>query len=316
MEEITEEETEEFTVEEMEIFVEKNITEINAQISNFSKSKTNGKKEKMPSDIEIKKYLLEKFNNELPGNEEELIKKLREHNYTKTKIVDIANEKILYNKDLEKYYRRYIYNESLSFVDEDKLVEKILETICDEIDETKKSRFIITDLKKLVTKYVKLIKINGFAKNLTNVNDGTMVSNSGDSAQFLFLARSIQAGYNCSNVDVRTSAYDSIIDYKGRLLKIQVKGITDGNILFKNRDRGGVGVNHKHSRNIGKYITSDDCDIYVAVDTLCGLCYLIPTVDYIDKLTDEEKGKGKKPNELSQYLEAWDQIEEVATSSK
>lgn len=76
----------------------------------------------------------------------------------------------------------------------------------------------------------------------------------------------LKAGFNASSVDVRSSRYDAIVDYNGTLLRIQIKGITGGLISFKDRDRGGQGIDYKHQSNQGKRITSKDCDIYAAVD--------------------------------------------------
>lgn len=128
---------------------------------------------------------------------------------------------------------------------------------------------------------------NGFSNNINHINSGIMTANAGDSAEFIFVARAILAGFNCSSVDVRSSRYDAIIDFNDKLLRVQIKGISSGNIIsFKDRDRGGQGIDHKHESNIGKRITSKDCDIYVAVDKQVGICYIIP-MEWADKLSDE-----------------------------
>ena len=72
----------------------------------------------------------------------------------------------------------------------------------------------------------------------------------------LYTSRAILAGYNCSNVDVRSSRYDAVIDYKGMIFKVQVKGISGSTVSFKDRDRGGRGIDTHNDRNIGKRITS------------------------------------------------------------
>ncbi len=108
---------------------------------------------------------------------------------------------------------------------------------------------------------------NGFSTNINQLESGVMTANAGDSAEFIFVARAILAGFNCSSVDVKSSRYDAIIDFNNKLLRVQIKGISSENsISFKDRDRGGQGIDHKHERNIGKRITLKDCDIYVAVD--------------------------------------------------
>lgn len=128
---------------------------------------------------------------------------------------------------------------------------------------------------------------------------------------FFFLARAILAGFNASNVDVRSSRYDVIVDFENMLLRIQVKGISTGNIIsFKDRDRGGQGIDYTHERNRGKRITQKDCDIYVAVDKQVGFCYIIPMI-YADKLSDEECKKVKL-KDVQMYKENWDIIKEVA----
>ena len=142
-----------------------------------------------------------------------------------------------------------------------------------------------------------------------------MTANAGDSAEFIFVARAILAGFNCSSVDVRSSRYDAIIDFNDKLLRVQIKGISSGNnISFKDRDRGGQGIDHKHESNIGKRITSKDCDIYVAVDKQVGICYIIP-MEWADKLSDE-KCKNIKLAEVLEYKENWNIIKDMTSTNK
>lgn len=152
-----------------------------------------------------------------------------------------------------------------------------------------KINIISNNLLKSTEKSVFLLLKNGFSTNRTNINSGIMTANAGDSAQFLFISRAILAGYNCSNVDVRSSRYDAVIDYEGDIFKVQVKGISGNTISFKDRDRGGIGIDSKNKHNIGKIITKDDCDIYVAVDKQVGICYIIPMNEIDKKYSPEEK---------------------------
>lgn len=129
------------------------------------------------------------------------------------------------------------------------------------------------------------------------------------------MARAILAGFNASSVDVRSSRYDAIVDYENVLLRIQIKGISSGEIIsFKDRARGGQGIDYRHERNQGKRITKQDCDIYVAVDKQVGICYLIP-MEFADNLSDEECSKVKL-NQVEKYKENWDIVKEVAASLK
>lgn len=127
----------------------------------------------------------------------------------------------------------------------------------------------------------------------------------------LFVARAILAGFNASNVDVRSSRYDAIVDFDDMLLRIQIKGISNGEIIsFKDRDRGGQGIDHTHERNRGKRITKADCDIYVAVDKQVGICYLIP-MSFADTLSDDECNKVRL-EQVQNFKENWEVIKEVA----
>lgn len=154
----------------------------------------------------------------------------------------------------------------------------------------------------------------GFTNRRFDINTGTKVANEGDSAQFLFLARAVLAGYTCSNVDVRSSRYDAIIDYEGKLLKVQIKGISGNSISLKDRDRGGSGNDTSNPRNKGKTISSKEIDLYVAVDKQFGICYIIPAKD-IDVWAASGK-LTRQVSTLTAYKENWENIAIVAKSLK
>lgn len=170
-------------------------------------------------------------------------------------------------------------------------------------DEDKKAIKVI--LKNILSKTTYMALQNGFLHNINNIESGVMTANAGDSAQFIFIARAILAGFNCSNVDVRSSKYDAIIDYNDNLYRVQIKGISDNIVRFVSRARGGQGIDHTHESNKGKRITSKDCDIYVAVDKQVGICYIIPINDIDDKFKDK---KTISTSKLLEYKENWNII--------
>lgn len=241
------------------------------------------------------------------------VDELKENDYKKNSIKAIATKYDLSEAELKRYYQTKFFNDIAKVVNLDDLskinideIEKILDT------EALKNefKFIKTDLKKIIQKSLSIAMTNGFPVNINNIESGVMTANAGDSAEFIFVARAILAGFNCSSVDVRSSRYDAIIDYNDKLLRVQIKGISSGNnISFKDRDRGGQGIDHTHERNIGQRITSKDCDIYVAVDKQVGICYIVP-MSWADEL-DDEKCKSVKLTEVSQYKENWDIIKEL-----
>lgn len=294
------------TDEELRQYVTTHIQDINRTISDF--------KTTTPNDTDIKDYLRKKFILELPSIQAGLIQSFRDKNYVKARIKDIANQFVLYHKDVENFLTSSLYTETLKQIDNQTLLDGITDLISNEITNKAEYKFIQSDLKNVTEKLITLLKLNGFSTNLLNINSGIMLANSGDSAQFLFLSRAILAGFNASNVDVRSSRYDAIVDYNGTLLKIQIKGISSNVVQFKDRDRGGQGIDHTHERNRGKMITSEDCDIYVAVDKQVGICYLIPMSSYVDMLDIALKEKPVNINTLEQFKENWEVIKEVANS--
>ncbi|HDR8161434.1 TPA: hypothetical protein QC072_004371 [Bacillus cereus] len=286
----------------MNSFVISNIKAINLNINDFSKTD--------PNKAEIRDYLQRKFMHEIEGKREELIERFKELKFVRARITDIANEFIYYKKDVEKFFESYLYHNLLEGIEIDEIFEAIEVKVKEKINNDNGYQFINRNFRKLSNKFLYLLKQGGFQANLQGLNAGVMVANSGDSAQFLFLSRAILAGYNCSNVDVRSSRYDAIIDFQGVLLKVQVKGISDSSILFKDRDRGGQGIDHTHERNRGKIITSEDCDIYVAVDKQSGICYIIPMY-IVDEMPEEQKIKPISVDRLQEYCENWNIIRSV-----
>lgn len=295
----------------IEEFVKENIEEINKYISNFKESR-----KREYNDVEIKKYLRTKIFDELyvnPNNTEKIIEEFSTIGFKKSKIDYLANKYIYYKNDLLKLIETYTFslfnNEVLK--NEDKIISIIINDIFSLVNMSSvQKNYIKNDFEKIMRKSLFISTKNGFPTNIINIESGVMTANAGDSAQFLFLSRAILAGYNASNVDVRSSRYDTIIDFKGRLLKIQVKGISSDIVSFKDRDRGGQGIDYRHERNRGKRITSKDCDIYVAVDKQIGICYLIPM--YIIDTWPDEKIISVKTSELIEYRENWQVIDKMA----
>lgn len=295
----------------IEEFVKENIEEINKSISNFKESR-----KREYNDVEIKKYLRTKIFDELyvnPNNTEKIIEEFSTIGFKKSKIDYLANKYIYYKNDLLKLIETYTFslfnNEVLK--NEDKIISIIINDIFSLVNMSSvQKNYIKNDFEKIMRKSLFISTKNGFPTNIINIESGVMTANAGDSAQFLFLSRAILAGYNASNVDVRSSRYDTIIDFKGRLLKIQVKGISSDIVSFKDRDRGGQGIDYRHERNRGKRITSKDCDIYVAVDKQIGICYLIPM--YIIDTWPDEKIISVKTSELIEYRENWQVIDKMA----
>lgn len=292
--------------DDLGLYVSDNIEAINTKISDFKK---NNATQAVYDDIDIKEYLKNKLAEELPTVKNAMLARFAGYGFQKNKISDVANEFVFYKKDIENIFVSLVFEELQNDYG-DAMCNGVTSGILDNSTlSDEKKRFLKKDLSEVVRKSTYMITKNGFQVNLNNINSGVMTANAGDSAQFLFVSRAILAGYNCSNVDVRSSRYDAVIDYKGMIFKVQVKGISGSTVSFKDRDRGGRGIDTHNDRNIGKRITSDDCDIYVAVDKQVGLCYIIPMVD-IDAW-DDDTIKSVNVKQLEQYLENWNEIERL-----
>jgi hypothetical protein len=295
----------------IEEFVKQNIVKINDGINEYK----NGYDF---NDLEIKNYLHSKLKQDILNTKhiELLFEEINNVKFVKSKIKDIANKYLYYAPHLQDFYQANIFAKVFKNVDTENLTNAVLDYLQNQKNVNKlEVKFIEKDLKVLINKSLFVASQGGFSSDLQAINSGLRVANEGDSAQFLFVARAILAGFNCSNVDVRSSRYDAIIDCNGTLLRIQIKGVTAGStISFVDRDRGGQGIDHTHERNRGKRITKKDCDIYVAVDKQVGICYIIP-MSFADHLSDDD-ARTVKLSDVSEYLENWSIVNLVSEKNK
>ncbi|MDQ7068875.1 MAG: hypothetical protein Q9M40_13420 [Sulfurimonas sp.] len=160
---------------------------------------------------------------------EALVQALKDKHYKKSAIKEIALLHNMKETELKKLYTTRFFYDIASIIDLNQLselnIQKIEELLTTDVLRSK-FKFIKTDLKKIIEKSLYIAMTNGFTVNINNINSGVMTANAGDSAEFIFVARAILAGFNCSSVDVRSSRYDAIIDYNNILLRVQIKGIS------------------------------------------------------------------------------------------
>ncbi|WP_281634606.1 hypothetical protein [Flavobacterium luteolum] len=256
----------------------------------------------------MKAYFIERLRD--ASFNQTLHREFRAENYVKTRILNIANRHFILKADLHAYYDSILQQSIRDEINKTGFINNAIDYIKNNMTNQHHYRYTTTSLKKILEKQYDFIFSNGFPTNIQNINSGVMTANAGDSAQFLFLARAILAGFNCSNVDVRSSKYDAVVDYNNTLLRIQIKGASGSSISFKDRDRGGQGIDHHHLRNQGQRITAEHCDIYVAVDKQVGICYLIP-MSYVEQI-DDANITSVSLTTLDRFKENWDVISEVA----
>ena len=197
-----------------------------------------------------------------------IYERFKKEKFIKSKISDIASEFLINKRDLENFIYKTIHAKLIKETDFSQLSKAFMEEIeskasinSDELKFIKHST-----LKNSVSDAIFLMLNNGFVKNIQGVKKGVMASNAGDGTEHLFLGRAILAGFAAAITDVRSLGYDAVIDIEGKLLRVQVKGFSGNQISKKSRDRGGQGIDPKDPSNLGRSVTSDNVDIFAAVN--------------------------------------------------
>lgn len=145
-----------------------------------------------------------------------------------------------------------------------------------------------------------------WTKNITELPNGIFRTINGNADELIAIGRITKAGFPCSRVDVTNSKHDAIIDLgNGRLLRVQIKGTSTGSVDFTGGGRSGQQINREASSRVYKY-TSEDCEIFVAIDSDNGDLYIIPIEDL------SEWGNTKALSRLKQYKENWETLRELA----
>ena len=241
----------------------------------------------------------------------EALNLLEQYDFKKTKIFDIANKYMIKKSEAEKLLLREMFKILYIKIDQKELNEHILDYF------DKKSfinsqglSFIKNNLTKDVEQFVPYILRDGFDQDFSGLEIGIKSSNQGDGAEHLFVAKAMIAGFNCSVVDIGSSKYDVVIEDKnGDLLKVQVKSFgKSGTFTREGRPRGGQGIDYKDPSNKGVLVTSQNCDIFVAVNKSNGEVFIF-SKDEIDNLP-------KTSMKRSEYLDNWENWAKINQSIK
>lgn len=284
---------------ELQEIIDDNIQNINNGIKKACKEITSF------SQPQIRNYLHESASIKLRDDHisNEILSLFKKENYQKSKIKDISNKFSLYHDDVEKFLIRKTHHDLEKKINKNSLADKLLEIIFEDSGfDKKRFNFIRTNLANLFPYSFYHFILNGYNKNTVGIDSGIMSANAGDSSEHFFVARAILAGFNASVVDVRSSAYDVVIDINNRLLKVQVKSSDNDVFSRKGRDRGGQGIDPTDPTNRGKIVSSKDTDLLVFVMKKTGTIFIFPKNE-IDKLPTTLKGRDYIKN-----MENWDLI--------
>ena len=146
-----------------------------------------------------------------------------------------------------------------------------------------------------------------WARNITNTPGGVFRTINGNADELIGIGRTIKAGFACSRVDITNAKYDAIVDIgKSILLRIQIKGVgKNGAVNFTGGTRSGQQISREAKSRKYKY-TEDDTDIFMAVDSTNGDCYIIPVKDLL------KWGDTKTLSTLQEYKENWELFKKIA----
>lgn len=137
--------------------------------------------------------------------------------------------------------------------------------------------------------------------NITGLDkEGTYRSLSGAASENIFIGRASAAGFFCFFKVWRDMPYDAILDYKGTLYRVEVKGSAGTNFDISRGGRSGKQID-KSAKSRKRPINREDCDFVVCVDTNTNDCYIVP-VDFIEVAG----GMSFSKTCLAQFKEKWE----------
>lgn len=149
-----------------------------------------------------------------------------------------------------------------------------------------------------------------WAKNVTNIEAGKFRTINGNADELIGIGRVIKAGFSCSKVEITNGRYDAVIDLgHGDLLRVQIKGSSDGNLALTGGGRSGEQINRDIKQRIYKY-SKEDCDLILGVDSNTGDCYLLPIEDV------SQFGSVVKFTRLEKYRENWELLKNLSPAGQ
>lgn len=116
----------------------------------------------------------------------------------------------------------------------------------------------------------------GSTLNIASVPPGTARSILGYAGESLVLGRALVCGYNLFFKAWRDSKYDAVLDHRGILYRLEIKQSRDGRkFSLTSGGRSGAQINRKAGSR-EQVVSSEDCDILIAVHSLTGTCWVVP----------------------------------------
>ena len=141
----------------------------------------------------------------------------------------------------------------------------------------------------------------GWEKDITGVDEekeGTFRSLNGAADENIFIGRASKAGFYCFFKVWRDMPYDAVLDYKGILYRVEVKGSSKKSFNVTRGTRSGQQIKKDTSRT--RVLSREDCDFVVGVNSNNGDCYIIP-----EDIVEAIGLKNLSQDTLENYKEKW-----------
>lgn len=113
--------------------------------------------------------------------------------------------------------------------------------------------------------------------NIAGLGSGIERSILGYAGESLVIGRALVCGYNLFFKAWRDSKYDAVLDHGGNLYRIEIKQTRDAKqVSLTSGGRSGAQIS-REAESREKVVSTEDCDFLVAVHSLSGKCWVIPT---------------------------------------
>jgi hypothetical protein len=136
--------------------------------------------------------------------------------------------------------------------------------------------------------------------NIAAVPPGTERSILGYAGESLVIGRALVCGYNLFFKAWRDSKYDAVLDHRGILYRLEIKQSRDGQqFSLTSGGRSGAQID-READSREQVVSSEDCDILVAVHSLSGTCWVVPAevISILDR-------RSLNAEFLAPFKEAW-----------
>ena len=137
-----------------------------------------------------------------------LFSEFKQIDYTKSRIVEIANRYKYYQNDVEDYLTNRMNNGIYDLVDINQTCDELIKIISENKEILNNSiifKKVKNALEKSFQKSIFLSLRGGFISNSLKFETGIKTADEGDGAEFIFVGRAMLQGFNCSLVDLRSS---------------------------------------------------------------------------------------------------------------